>query len=74
MPRVRPHHHPCADCGTKTECPGAWEENFDGFPEVICPEWHLPNGTTNSDFVCEGCQFKRDDDAGEEHAWQMSRS
>ncbi len=61
MPRVRPHHHPCADCGAKTECGGTWEENYDGCPEVICREWHLADGTTNPDFICEGCDWKRED-------------
>lgn len=60
MPRVPVHHHPCQDCGAKTECGGTWEENYDGFPEVICREWHQPNGTINSDFVCDDCQWKRD--------------
>ena len=41
MPRVKPHHHPCAGCGAKTECPGTWEENYDGMPEVICREYHV---------------------------------
>jgi hypothetical protein len=56
MPRVKPHHHPCAICGAKTECPGTWRENWDGFPEVVCDEWHMKDGTTNSDFLCEGCE------------------
>lgn len=30
------HFHPCVDCKQETECPGEWESNFDGFPEVIC--------------------------------------
>jgi hypothetical protein len=56
MMRQRPHHHPCRLCGAKTECPGAWEENYDGFPEVICPEWHLADGTINTDFLCDCCE------------------
>ncbi len=60
--RVKPHSHPCQDCGAKTECGGTWEENYDGFPEVICPEYHLAGGDINRDFICEGCQWKRDDD------------
>ena len=71
MPRCAFHHHPCQDCGAKTECPGTWEENYDGFPEVICPEYHLLSGGINSDFVCEGCQWKRDDEAKREHAAQL---
>lgn len=41
MPRCKPHHHPCQTCGAKTECGGTWEENYDGWPEVICREFHL---------------------------------
>lgn len=58
MPRVAPHHHPCQQCGKKVECGGSWEENYDGFPEVICAEFHLSNGTLNPDFVCEECSEK----------------
>lgn len=53
--RVAAHHHPCQRCGRKTQCPGTWEENWDGWPEVICPEWHLPSGYTNPDFLCDDC-------------------
>lgn len=62
--RVAPHHHPCADCGTKTECPGTWEENYDGWPEVVCPEYH----TASYPFTCEGCEWKREDAANAEAA------
>jgi len=65
MPRVKPHHHPCSVCGTKTECSGTWEENWDGTPEVICHEFHLPNGTTNPGFICEGCLWAEEDAAKE---------
>ena len=61
MPRVKVHHHPCQDCGAKTECGGTWEENYDGFPEVICREFHVLSGGVNSDFICEGCAWKRED-------------
>lgn len=54
MPRVPPHHHPCQQCGIKTECPGTWEENYDGWPEVICREFHAEGGI-NADFLCETC-------------------
>lgn len=55
MPRVKVHHHPCQQCGAKTECGGTWEENYDGEPEVICAEYHLSGGQVNSDFICDGC-------------------
>ena len=61
MPRVKPHHHPCQRCGAKTECGGTWEENYDGFPDVICAEFHQMNGTINLDFICEGCEWKEED-------------
>lgn len=70
MPRVKPHHHPCADCGRKTPCPGTWEENYDGWPEVVCSEFHdMPSQSiadavnhrtpTNSAFVCDDCAEQR---------------
>ncbi len=36
--RCKPHHHPCNRCGTKTECGGEYEQNYDGWPEVVCEE------------------------------------
>ncbi len=59
MPRVPVHHHACQDCGVKTECGGTFEQNYDGFPEVICREFHMDNGEINSDFICESCDQKR---------------
>jgi len=32
---------------------------------VICPEFHLPNGTTNPSFICEGCLSAEEDAAKE---------
>jgi hypothetical protein len=61
MPRCPVHHHPCEDCGAKTECGGVWEQNYDGFPEVICPEYHKDGGWV--EFVCETCHNKREADA-----------
>lgn len=65
MPRVAVHHHPCQSCGAKTECPGAWEENYDGIPEVICAEFHqltAGNFDINPDFVCDACVERADAD------------
>lgn len=59
MPRVAPHHHACQDCGKKTECPGTWEENWDGEPAVICDEYHRPDGTI-AEFICDDCDYKRE--------------
>ncbi len=61
MPRVAPHWHFCCDCLAKAECPGTWEQNDAG--DAICPEFHMQDGGFNTDFVCEACQMKRDDQA-----------
>jgi hypothetical protein len=45
------HTHPCANCQIKTQCPGHYERNHDGFPEVICTEFH--GGGT---FLCDECR------------------
>lgn len=58
------HHHPCQDCGVKTECGGDWEQNYDGVPEVICREFHLDGGSINGDFLCDACLAKADDEQG----------
>lgn len=57
--RERPHHHPCATCGEKVECSGSWEQNWDGFPEVICREFHQDRWP----FLCEDCHTKAEADA-----------
>ena len=54
--RVRPHHHPCAFCQVKTECGGTFEQNYDGWPEVVCVEYHVEN---RGDFLCEDCAALR---------------
>jgi hypothetical protein len=56
----RIHHHKCQDCGAKTECHGEWEQNYDGYPEVICREFHGDGGTINPDFVCPDCADKHE--------------
>lgn len=57
------HHHPCADCGSKTPCTGTLEDNFDGLPEITCADFHLIDGTLNPEFICERCAFAREDAA-----------
>ncbi len=57
----RPHHHACQHCGVKVECSGDLELN-DGFPRVVCPEFHRPGGTINQDFLCDECQLKAEAD------------
>lgn len=60
MSRYILHHHPCQQCGVKTECSGHIEENYDGEPEWICPEFHLKDGSLNSDFICDACDHERE--------------
>jgi hypothetical protein len=62
MPRCKVHHHPCQDCGAKTECGGVFEQNYDGWPEVICDEFNMYSGP-NMDFICDACHDKREADA-----------
>lgn len=57
--RTRPHAHPCGRCGVKTECCGDVEQNYDGFPEWICREYHTLASQTfrdPDDFLCDGCR------------------
>lgn len=56
MARSRVHHHPCQRCGAPVECVGKWEENYDGFPEAICADFHLPNGGENPHCLCDDCE------------------
>lgn len=61
MPSV-PHHHECQDCHAKTPCNGQLLDNHGGQNFVICADFHTtPNEAPNHDFVCEGCQWSRDD-------------
>jgi hypothetical protein len=62
MPLCKVHHHPCQDCGAKTECGGVFEQNYDGWPEVVCDEFNMHSGP-NMDFVCDVCHNKREADA-----------
>jgi len=55
MRRQRPHSHPCHDCKAKVECPGTWEQNHEGWPEVFCREFEM----AGFDFVCDACEAKR---------------
>ena len=52
--RSRAHTHPCTHCRTPVECHGTWEQNYDGFPEVICGFYHLPNGSL-AELYCDAC-------------------
>lgn len=52
--RVAPHHHPCRDCAVKVECGGTWAQNWDGWPEVYCPEFEQHR----DDYRCDECHEK----------------
>ena len=52
---TRHHSHPCSTCPGFVPCDGEWERNHDGFPEVICGLYHLPNGAT-AELICEDCR------------------
>lgn len=55
------HTHPCQQCSTPVDCDGDWERNDDGFPEMVCPEFHRQDGSTSPDFVCPACRREQDD-------------
>ena len=44
------HRHVCDQCGESYSCTGTLEENYDGFPEVICVAYHERGERT-----CEAC-------------------
>jgi hypothetical protein len=50
--RDRPHSHPCQRCGLEIACDGPLEENYDGWPEVICVDFDMHS---HEDFLCEAC-------------------
>lgn len=52
------HTHPCADCHDPTPCDGTWVRNYDGFPEALCDQYHLPYGET-APIYCESCGLER---------------
>jgi hypothetical protein len=60
--RARPHQHPCHRCQALVECRGEIQENFDGWPESICLDYHGPLGSINADFMCEECAELEDED------------
>jgi hypothetical protein len=52
MRRPREHSHPCRSCGAKVPCSGDLIQNYDGFPEVICSEYHERYRRPD----CEACE------------------
>jgi hypothetical protein len=53
--RERPHDHPCQRCGVRTPCTGELQPNHDGFPIVICRDFHLEGGQIDDTFLCAAC-------------------
>lgn len=51
----RTHAHPCRHCEKPVPCSGNWEQNYDGWPDAICPEYHLATGEIE-DVLCEDCE------------------
>lgn len=49
--KIRPHTHVCEKCQTKFSCDGDLEENYDGWPEVVCAIFHVWGQTD-----CEDCR------------------
>ena len=39
--RAHYHNHKCQRCHLKYLCDGELEENYDGWPEVICYTYHV---------------------------------
>ena len=53
--RRNDHSHPCTLCSTPVFCDCEMVENYDGFPEVICPAYHLPGGGLQL-VLCPTCE------------------
>jgi hypothetical protein len=53
--RIGSHKHPCDHCHTPTDCDGDTQENYDGFPEWICLDYHV---ISRSEFLCDACGEK----------------
>lgn len=53
MRRTSPHCHPCERCGLETVCDGDLERNFDGWPLVVCRQFHVD--VRSVEFLCETC-------------------
>lgn len=51
------HSHPCSHCQTPVDCNGGEEQNYDGWPDVICVTYHIDN---HADVLCDDCL--RDED------------
>jgi len=63
--KARPHSHPCASCKEPVECCGDIEQNYDGWPEFICVEYHLYGGA-GLDVFCDACGQANDEAASDD--------
>lgn len=62
--RIPPHHHPCSQCGAKTECCGDVQQDYDAdkhgdYSIWICAEYQVVTRgkvVLRGGFVCEGCE------------------
>jgi hypothetical protein len=56
--RSKTHTHPCENsprCPNTFACSGQWEPNHDGWPEAICDNYHMPNGSIDA-VTCAFCE------------------
>jgi hypothetical protein len=58
---ARAHTHPCRDCQTPVECHGDLERNFDGWPEVVCRDFHIHGAEP----LCDSCNKPECHDCGD---------
>lgn len=63
MRRHDEHHHTCSRCGHRYPCHGPLEQNYDGWPEVICLAYHEGGET-----ICEECGIDADEEREADHA------
>lgn len=68
--RARPHAHPCRNCKTPVECCGEIVQNWDGFPEFICREYHNEHTGGIEVVLCESCFEAEEKQAAAELAEQ----
>ena len=61
------HTHPCDTCGAPAYCDGDQEQNYDGWPLVICRLYDQPDGQ-RAPMECDDCAAVEDegDDDGDD--------
>ena len=50
--RDHSHTHPCERCHVATDCSSDLEDNYDGWPEVVCVDYDMHS---HDDWFCEAC-------------------